>query len=561
MGNTQTTKEGEIPTSSKDYEILEKFKGKTNTNEFVYKIQSKKNSKKIYVVKGVNLPLSEYPEFEKMLHMTISLDHPNIIKNHLWFKEYINYNIGGHIEKIVRYSLVMDFEEKGDLTQNFENYEIEEDYMNVIIQICLGLNYLHSKNIIHRDIKPHNVLVSKDGTLKLCDLEFLRSDGSSSKTIAGTTHYMAPEIIKRKYSEKVDIYALGKTILHLFNKTPDVHWIPEDYLILKLMKESCPKLHDICVNCLEIDPSKRMTAKEILSSNFDFKNLCEEYSPKNNEILQEIVSIQLEFLNLSDCLKILNTNLNHSKKIQVIKKLRNAKEKNISKMIFFYYLLSFDHYQLEYWSNKCSLTKLDIDQYFEKYNEKDRKIFYAICLLYGCGFEKNELKAFEMLLELSNTNNANAQYYIGRCYHLGCGVEKNFQKGIEFFISSSEKGNSNAQCSVGYCYKNGDGVKKDMKKAVDYYTLSSNQRNSNAQCNMGLCYQYGEGVEIDLKKAFEFYQMSSDQGCSNAQCYLACCFINGMGVEKNIEKGIELLKSSAEQGDPRGIELLKKYSL
>jgi serine/threonine protein kinase len=80
------------------------------------------------------------------------------------------------------------------------------------------LNHIHSKNLIHRDIKAENILLISDHTkkepygyiTKICDLGFCREDDDNVNTFCGTTSYMAPEIFKKNvYCKKVDIWAVG----------------------------------------------------------------------------------------------------------------------------------------------------------------------------------------------------------------------------------------------------------------------------------------------------------------------------------------------------------------
>ena len=78
--------------------------------------------------------------------------------------------------------------------------------------MLLCLEYLHSNNIIYRDLKPENTMIDQNGYLHLIDLGTAKIlDGSSRTfTVLGTPHYMAPEIIQGKgYSMSVDIWALG----------------------------------------------------------------------------------------------------------------------------------------------------------------------------------------------------------------------------------------------------------------------------------------------------------------------------------------------------------------
>ena len=86
-----------------------------------------------------------------------------------------------------------------------------------IIDICLGLQEIHKNNLIHRDLKPDNLFITKDENIKIGDFGIakqLNSVNEYAKTQTGTMLYMAPEIINgQKYNTKVDIWALG-CIIH-----------------------------------------------------------------------------------------------------------------------------------------------------------------------------------------------------------------------------------------------------------------------------------------------------------------------------------------------------------
>ncbi len=107
-------------------------------------------------------------------------------------------------------------------------------YQEVLLQMARGLQYIHSKNLIHRDVKPENILISYDNpaVIKWADFGLSRSVTTGSKSFAwsdlkGTERWFAPELmdetdeIKVKGSTKCDIFALG--CVFFFYLVPKIH--------------------------------------------------------------------------------------------------------------------------------------------------------------------------------------------------------------------------------------------------------------------------------------------------------------------------------------------------
>lgn len=82
-----------------------------------------------------------------------------------------------------------------------------------LLQILLGLNHMHSKKILHRDIKTLNVFLDDELSVKLGDMgvaKILSTNTNFAKTIVGTPYYLSPELCEDKpYNEKSDVWALG----------------------------------------------------------------------------------------------------------------------------------------------------------------------------------------------------------------------------------------------------------------------------------------------------------------------------------------------------------------
>ncbi len=89
--------------------------------------------------------------------------------------------------------------------------------------MVLAMEFLHKKNIIYRDLKPENVLIDKNGYIKITDfgLSKLNVEGNDAKSICGTPEYLAPEIImKMKYGKCVDWWTLGSIIYEMLVGIP-----------------------------------------------------------------------------------------------------------------------------------------------------------------------------------------------------------------------------------------------------------------------------------------------------------------------------------------------------
>ncbi len=132
------------------------------------------------------------------------LSHPNIVKVYdVSFGDLIQYIVMEYIEGI---TLKEYIERQGSLRW--------KDAVHFTIQILRGLQHAHDKGIVHRDVKPQNIMVLPDGTIKVTDFGIARFARSDQRTITdkaiGSVHYISPEQARgEKTDEKSDIYSVG----------------------------------------------------------------------------------------------------------------------------------------------------------------------------------------------------------------------------------------------------------------------------------------------------------------------------------------------------------------
>jgi len=144
--------------------------------------------------------------FHNEVELMKKVDHPNILK------------LFDVVKMSGKIYLILEYCNSGDLSSYISNSNSRRDDLKYFQQIFLGLEYLYDKKILHRDIKPHNILI-KNGVIKISDFGFAKAFEKNEliTTFCGSPLYMAPEIIKDKeYNSKSDIWSLGVIIYELF---------------------------------------------------------------------------------------------------------------------------------------------------------------------------------------------------------------------------------------------------------------------------------------------------------------------------------------------------------
>lgn len=212
---------------------------------------------RVVAVKKLTKPVltpNEMLVFNREVHALITLDHPCLIKCYGFTNESPYY-------------ILTEYMENGSVFKCL-SYLTPTQKSVIANDVAAGVAYLHSKYVIHRDLKSLNILLDKDYRARICDFGLSKSTIQKGPLtgLVGTTHWMAPEIIRSSpnYGDSVDVYSFGIFLWELLkgqvpyaNKSPDQ--IANDVLrgIRPPLPDGPPKLIELIKQCWDGDPAKR----------------------------------------------------------------------------------------------------------------------------------------------------------------------------------------------------------------------------------------------------------------------------------------------------------------
>ena len=217
-----------------------------------------------------------FDRFKREEEIGLQLDHPNILKII-------------PVENKSRPYIAMEYLEGQTLSELLKNVHPlpEPDAVRLASRLCEALEYMHGKGVVHRDLKPQNIMLCNDGSIRIMDFGIARSQGARRLTFVGftpamgTPDYMAPEQVRGSRGDlRTDIYSLG-AILYEMSTGETPFGGDSAYVIMnarvtgdpvaprKANPKLTPVLEEIILHAMERDPKRRFQSAAAMKAELD----------------------------------------------------------------------------------------------------------------------------------------------------------------------------------------------------------------------------------------------------------------------------------------------------
>ena len=497
--------------------------------------------------------------------------------------------------------LVMEYFDGKSLKECFydENFN-EIKILEIFLRLAYSLKYLHDNLILHWDIKPENILSSKDGEVKLIDFGIAFKAYEKDRGL-GTVKYMSPERIlgeeidvrsdiysyfislyegitgeypfvggdlkKRIVQEKIKDFGNSNILLKRFLQRgleKELHLRYDDF------DEVIGDLKDIIFFKKEIMPfldinNRGSLTNHVLLNNKD-KKRCDfyfdmlymekgyksqiegDYSRIKPFLLDYLRSIfyniedKFSYVDFFNQLDKIYSDLNYEKTEVYIKKeieeFLDKKEKNLKQIN--------DRGDLAFESGDFSLA---IKEFKRSSLQGSSYGYYKLGEMYekGLGLSVNHEKALENFIICKKMNYVPAIKKLGEYHYFGINIEKNYDEAFKLFKFASEKADSVSQRYLGHCYRLGLGVTVDYEEAYKWYKAAFECGDEYSASGLGELYEKGLGTLKDEDKAIYFYEKAVLINDIDSIVALGLLYDG----KKNYEKAEKLFEKAAYAGNSK----------
>ena len=374
----------------------------------------------------------------------------------------------------------------------------------VIFGFAVAMMHLHGYKVIHRYLRPSNIMFDENWEMRLCDFGFARFFGDELSEVRSDT-YTAPEARQStKYGLEMDVYSYGIIVYQIacLLQEKDFQSTSRGATELPPFPESLsPFLKKLITDCCDPEPKKRPTFREIVR----------RFITSDDVLFDDVNKDQ--FYDYCD---------------------------KVKRQVF---IPPADRP----WFSELRLNSRDVNEFNNAKNEAEHSVDGCLRLagMYerGTGTIKSRKDAFNMYMKAAEMGSATGMYNVGRCYADGIGVKRNAEEATTWAKRAAEGGVQRANILLGLLYE------KSKTDGLKAQALELFKKMAAPPHNLGDAMFYAGRMLAkagDLRQAMVYYEMAQMKGDNRAVQDLAVMYLQ-KGPLMDIKKGIMLLEKAAER--------------
>lgn len=429
--------------------------------------------------------------------------------------------------------LVLDFLDGRSL----EGFTGLQEPLAVLLDVAEGLEAVHAAGLVHRDVKPANMMLTRDGRGTLIDLGLALDSTQTALTkegaVVGSAAFLAPEVIRgERATPAADWYAWGVSLYQL--QEGGLPFATADLLrAASGVAMPPPAFHRLDPRGVQArliraltdpDPAARPASLPriralIAAAELDSTKPRAAGDPR--EVTTAMVSVAPD---------------------EVTRVAAPRSPAGWSRVALAAAALVLVGGTAAYRRAAAPAPAPPLD-------DAGRLYLQAMALVRGDQGAVVRSQAAELFRQAAELGHGESALNLGISYHSGQGVPRDYARAARWFARGADAGNARAQARLGRLYEIGRGVPRDPARAADLYRRGAAGGNALAMGNLGVLYYNGAGVPQDYAEAVRWLSKASDAGDAAATRNLGQCYERGRGVAVDPARAAALYRRAAGLGD------------
>lgn len=459
--------------------------------------------------------------------------------------------------------------------------EVRES-LAIIAQAADGLSYAHSMGVIHRDVKPANLMIAENGVLKIMDFGIARVRGSQRLTrtgsIVGTLAYMAPEQLRGEEGDEAsDLYSLAIVLYEMLSGAPPFSAVSEYDLMQAQINQKPDRLiprvpglqsavEAALLRALAKKPAQRFASARAFSDALGASALRLD-APKILHNDTRLLEPAPELMQIAPAKPSLLRRL-----VSLSPAMRAASLGGGGALAIAIAFAAFMLWPLPPPPAATAqipatatptplahpLTPVSLPTATPQPGNTPATSQSSTSQTPASQTPTASPPAASAapaalsdIISAADRGDPAAQNALGIKYATGAdGLPHDDVRAVEWFRKAAQQNYDKAEVNLGDMYFYGlGGLDKSYLQALSWYLRAANQQNAGAQFRLGSMFEQGLGTDVDLKKAVGFYQSAANQGYPDAENLLGLLYATGGdGLARDDSQAIEWYHKAAEQG-------------